>query len=259
MKLGTIVLVLGLLSPLAGCDTNVDEDSSSGTEGNTTSNAPSDESVAGCRDGCDRLQFFDCIDGSVHETCWNTCAERSDDDLELFESCVNNSAPACDPDCLAGLIDAPEPEPDPDPDTTTGGDPSSCETVCQAYVDAGCELELFEEVTSCAQACATLSSVEQAAVAVCFNSPQTCEVDPECLLEEEEETSAADESGGGVDVSCLSACDTSLGLQCIDAQEHASCYSQCDVAPASDVEAFVACVDAVGAVCDGSCYAVFIE
>jgi len=276
MKLNSIALALGLLCPLIGCDLTEDEDSPADTDGspngsasggNASSGGPSAGAVDGCRDACDNLQFFDCIDGSTHETCWNACAERNDGDLELFRSCVNNSAPACDPDCLDSLLDAPEPEPEPETTTTAGGDSSSCETVCQAYVDAGCELEFIEGIASCAQACASLSPVEQSAFAVCFSDPQTCEIDEACLEEEEEEgeeeeeveeSGAGDESGGSTDIFCLGACDDSFALQCIDAQQHADCYDQCEIASVGDASAFVSCVDAVGVACDGSCYAVFV-
>lgn len=211
MKLHSIVFALGCLAPLIGCDFT-DEESSAGTDGSSDGGAsgdgasgdgasgdePSTEAVEGCRGACDNLQFFDCIDGSTHETCWNACAARSDSDLELFESCVNNSSPSCDPDCLESLLDASEPEPEPETTTTTGADSSGCVDACQAYIDAGCELELLDGVVSCSQVCATLSAAEQAAVAVCFSNPQTCEVDAACVEEdvEEEETGGADESGG---------------------------------------------------------------
>lgn len=266
MKLRFFALALGLLTPLTGCDTDEDETSSSDTEGasgegasgeGASAGGPSDGAVDGCRSACDKLQFFDCIDGSTHGTCWNTCPERGDDDLELFESCVNNSSPSCDPDCLDGLFDAPEPEPE-TTTTTTGAEPSGCEDACQSYVDAGCDLEFFEEVVSCGQACATLSLIEQGAAAICLNSPQTCEVDPACLEVEEEETGVADETGDSADFFCLAACDELLALECIDAQQNEDCFAACGVAPSSEVDAFVSCVDNVSFDCEGSCYAVFI-
>ena len=204
MKLRSLALALGLLTPLTGCDITEDEMSSSDTDGASGGDAsggdasgggasggdasgggPSEGAVDDCRSACDRLQFFDCIDGSTHATCWDACPEREEDDIELFASCVSNSSPSCDPGCLDGLLDAPEPEPE--TTTTTGAEPAGCEEACQAYVDASCDLEFFGELTSCGQACATLSPIEQAAVAICFNSPETCEVDPACLEVEEEE------------------------------------------------------------------------
>ncbi len=257
MKFQTLALTLGLVLPLTGCDLDIEqESSSSGTDGPSDgTRPPSDDAVGGCRDACDMLQFFDCIDGSTHETCWNACPERTDGDLELFESCVSNSSPTCDPDCLASLLDAPEPGPE--PTTTTGSSPSGCEAACQAYVDAGCELEFFEGIGSCAEACAALTPAESAAVAACFNSPQICEVDPACV-EEGEDTSAADETGSPTDFECPAACDQLLTFDCIDAQQHADCFDQCEFAPPGDASTFVSCVQSVGAFCDGSCYEVFI-
>lgn len=266
MKIPSAFLALGLLLCLPACDIETDQDSGSGgdTDGGAGSGGapPSNASVSSCRDACDGLQFFDCIDGGTHETCWNACPHRSDDDLELFASCVMNSLPNCDPDCLDGLLDAPEPQPEP---TTDGGSDgagtTSCEDACQTYVDAGCDVSELSEAPSCAQACGVLSPDEQDLVAACLNSPATCEINPLCLDGGGEDGGAVDETGdgdGGGSVSCHIACDELLFYDCLTPSEHSNCYDVCDAATGNDADTFVSCVDAVIPKCDPGCYEVFV-
>lgn len=195
MKTPSMLLVLGLLVSVPACDdTGGDGNGGSagvgaGTSGSGSGNGsgaePSNAAVSSCRDACDRLQFFDCIDADTHADCWNTCPDRTEDDLDLFASCVSNSVPSCDPGCLDNLIDAPEPDP------TGSDDPANtCVSVCQSYVDAGCDIDELGEISSCALVCAELSEVEQAVIVLCFDSPETCEVDPGCL-------DGGGEEGGG--------------------------------------------------------------
>jgi hypothetical protein len=266
MKIRVVFLTLGLLLSAPACDTEVSEGGSGDTDGASNSggsgDAPSSGAVSSCRGACDNLQFFDCINADTHETCWNACPNRSDGDLELFSSCVMNSLPSCDPGCLDNLLDAPEPDPDPDPTgSDTGGD-NACEEACQAYVDADCDLSDLGEVPSCGLLCAQLTENEQAVVAACLNAPQTCEVNPACLDGEGEgsggeEGGGFDESGGDSSSSCQFACDDLLFYACIAPAEHSNCYSVCGSAPTGDVDAFVGCVNSVGATCDGTCYDVF--
>ena len=266
MKIPSAFLALGFLLCSPACDINIDQDS--GSDGGDTDGGgsgatpPSDASVSSCRDACDGLQFFDCIDGNTHETCWNACPNRADDDLELFASCVMNSLPNCDPDCLDGLLDAPEPAPDPDPTTDGSSGTTTCEDACQAYVDAGCDVSELSEAPSCAQACGSLSPDEQDLIAGCLNSPQTCEINPLCFDGGGETGSSVDETGGGGggggSVSCQFACDDLLFYDCLTPVEHSECYDVCDSATGNDADAFVSCVSAVLPVCDPGCYEVFV-
>lgn len=266
MKIPSAFLALGLLLSASACDINVNEgdEGSSGTDGSSNSggsgDAPSDSAVESCREACDGLQFFDCINADTHETCWNACPNRSDGDLELFSSCVMNSLPSCDPGCLDNLLDAPEPDPDPDPTgSNDSGGTNTCEDACQAYIDAGCDVSDLGEAPTCALACSQLTDDEQAVVAACLNSPETCEVNPACL-----DGGGGGEEGGGFDESggdspiCQFACDDLLFYDCIAPAEHSNCYSVCGSAPNSEVDAFVGCVTSVGSTCDGSCYDVFV-
>ena len=120
-----------------------------------------------------RCRGWDCINGSAHADCWNACAERSADDIELFGACVENTVPSCDRFCLIELLDASEPEPE----------PSGCAAVCQAYLDAGCEVVLFEELVSCELACAAATPEEHAAVEFCLDDAPTCSINPLCTDE----------------------------------------------------------------------------
>ena len=269
MKIPSAFLALGFLFCAPACDMDIDQDSGSDTDGGGGADArpPSDASVSSCRDACDRLQFFDCIDGDTHETCWNACPNRAEDDLELFASCVMNSVPSCDPDCLDSLLEAPEPEPEPEP--TSDGTPgsSTCEDACRAYVDAGCDVSDLSEAPSCAQACGSLSPDEQALVVVCLDSPQTCDINPLCLdggAEESGGEESGGEEGGGVGesggspIACQSACDDLMFFDCFTPAEHSECYDACDSAAGNDADAFVSCVAAVLPECDPGCYEVFV-
>jgi|GEM_PF-2033914 len=255
------VLLFAFGLALAGCDLgSADDDGGGATDGasNSGGDAPGASAVAGCREACDRLQFFDCIDGDTHEVCWNACPNRVEGEVELFASCVMNSVPSCDPACLDNLLDADEPG----SDSTSGGSsdsgttPSSCEAACQAYVDAGCDVSDLSESPSCALACGALSTDEQAVVAACLNAPDTCEINPVCL-EGAGEGGAGDETGGDVAMACQGACDGLLFFDCIDPAEHGTCFELCESEPEPDAETFTACVNTVGASCDGSCYDVF--
>lgn len=258
MKIPAVFLALGVLLSTSACETDDVDEVSQGTEGMSNSggvaDGPSSSAVESCRGACDRLQFFECIDADTHEVCWQACPSRIDDDLELFSSCVMNSLPSCDSGCLNNLLDAPEPEPDPTGSSGSDGT-NTCEEACQAYINAGCDVSDFGEAPTCALACSQLTDDEQAIVAACFNSPETCEINPACVGGGEE--GGFDESGGD-SPTCQLACDDLLFYDCIAPAEHSTCYSTCGSAPTSEVDVFIGCVSSVGSACDGRCYDVFV-
>lgn len=205
------------------------------------------EALDRCRSSCDNLQFFECIDGQTHETCWNACGDRAESDLELFASCVQNSSPGCDPACLESLLDAETP----DPPAPSG----ACEEACDAYVDAGCDVDAWTQGLDCATLCGALTDAEQQIATACLSAPQTCELDPACDGfggEDEEVTTGGDEGSA-----CTDACDDLLFFMCLDAQAHTECFARCDTAEETDVEAFVSCVTTGGGSCEPECYDVF--
>lgn len=44
--------------------------------------------VSGCRQACDDLQFFECVDASEHSQCRTVCETASADAVETFKSCT---------------------------------------------------------------------------------------------------------------------------------------------------------------------------
>ena len=194
MKTSLMFSALAFLLSTSACDADDEQNPPSSADTDATPSGesgaapPTDASISDCRDACGELQTFDCIDGNTHEACWNVYQERSEGDLELFASCVSNSLPSCDPDCLDGLLDAAEP-------SSTGGDLGPCESACGAYADAGCDVSELSGVEECALLCGALSSDFADYVATCFDSPETCEINPRCL-DDEEGGGPADETGG---------------------------------------------------------------
>ncbi len=60
--------------------------------------------VAGCRDTCDNLEFFDCLDAQGLSDCRGLCATATADSIETFKSCGEG---LCDDDsCYQVLINA---------------------------------------------------------------------------------------------------------------------------------------------------------
>ncbi len=58
--------------------------------------------VSGCKDGCDHLNFFDCIGAVDHSACYDACEVVDTDDANWFESCAFGDI--CDPGCFEVLM-----------------------------------------------------------------------------------------------------------------------------------------------------------
>ncbi len=142
------------------------------------SEAPSPESTSACRDVCDDLLQFDCVDVDLHMACFEACGVRSDDEIELFRSCWLNT-PTCaeDPapaqECVANFLDTDDPTPDP---PAPGG---NCLDACNAYVGGGCQSPI-EGIDSCQEFCDMLPAELQDFAVMCLEDADGCTLPADC-------------------------------------------------------------------------------
>ncbi len=200
--------LVGLLSStLAACVVIDEGDSDSGGDGGTNGDdngngngngngdgadgtggsgqAPSMSEVGDCREDCDDLLFWNCVDATEHETCYTVCTERSSESLSVFGACVQNTTPDCDAatPCYTNLLDE-------EPIGDDGGS-TTCAEACEEWLGAGCEQ--LSEAPSCQAFCDGLPESIQDFVVECIEGRDGCTLPEECLFEEEEEGGAEGE------------------------------------------------------------------
>lgn len=146
------------------------------TSADATGGGPSPDSESGCKNICDSLLSQGCIDADEHETCFLECGVRTDDEIELFESCWLNSV-GCEEnnECLANFLDDDAPDPTGDPD------PQTCLDACNVYVGMGCQPPI-EGVSSCGEFCSSLTPELQAAAVSCLDGADGCTLPQACML-----------------------------------------------------------------------------
>ncbi len=141
---------------------------------------PSQVDIDECRQACDNLLFFDCLDAPLHEACYEVCTERSPSDIDVFTACTTNTLPNCG-GCYENLVDADPPSSD-DGNADDGSvGANTCEDACGSWLGAGCPA--FGEFSSCAEFCDSLSPALQDAVVECVDLSDGCNLPAECTFD----------------------------------------------------------------------------
>jgi hypothetical protein len=189
-----------LLACALGCE-EVDAGDGGGTGGSSPTASDSDPSaesgdpwlIADCRETCDDLLFYDCLNADTHEACYDTCSDRGTQDIETFLACVQNTLPGCS-ECYENFADTDPPDPTtgsetsgPDttggPGETSGVSAGTCLDACEEYVGAGCNVEFSDvEFTSCDEFCDALSGTAQALVVECVAERDGCTLPDYCTM-----------------------------------------------------------------------------
>jgi len=224
--------------------------------------------VAGCRNACDKLRFFDCIDSRLQASCFEECGLATAETVDRFIRCVD--ADTCDPTCLERFDETPSPLP--------GGGVDECIRGCEGLNTRGC---FGEGGVACARECRGFSVSELELALWCIDRADGCEVPASCTAafvgaegEEPEpdpepwpdpepdpqpEPDPEPEPGpGDVEISwCRDVCDALHFVGCVTAGEHRDCHALCASSSADSVDAFIGCDDS--GVCSGfsDCYEVF--
>ena len=187
---------------LLACEVTADGDGDEGGDGaspGTGGSAPSGAAVSLCREACDDALFWDCITPQTHDACYDLCSARSEDDIDTFAACVENTEPFCE-GCYEAFEDA---DPVVPPSTTTsggggeeevgGGPPpdTTCTDACQEYLDAGCDP--FIEFPSCVSFCSALTPALQELVVECVEGRDGCQLPDYCDFS----VDGGGEGGGG--------------------------------------------------------------
>ena len=146
----------------------------------------SEAEVDACKDACDKLKFFDCIDSGEHAQCWDACGRVDSDAIELFDACV--STDVCDASCFDQLVDAQVPVGDDDDDDDDVGGGPGCLTACNA-INGAC----FEGSIDCAALCSVVTPEQETLIEYCNEARDGCDFPEECYAAFEE----VDEGGGG--------------------------------------------------------------
>lgn len=150
----------------------------------------SDAEVDTCKEGCDKLKFFDCIDSGEHAQCFDVCGRVDSDAIELFDSCV--STDICDASCFDQLVDAQAPvgDDDDDDDDSTGG--PTCVSACSAINNA-----CFEGSIDCNALCSVVTEEQDTLIKYCNEVRDGCSFPDECIEAFEEVEGGGPGEGGG--------------------------------------------------------------
>ena len=164
------------------CSTHIQPASDpSGTTGDSSSSCAGDDCGTGdppddadCVQGCDTLQFFDCIDAQTFTTCTALCMSADSTKKETFASCVESGQVGqCQAvECYYEFDENAEAVPTPQ-------QLAECKQHCE-------DLAFFDcisgaDAASCAATCDTYTKPEIEAFLICTASPSDCISAAECL------------------------------------------------------------------------------
>src|SRR5689334_15727331 len=106
----------------SGSSNDTSPGSGAGAAGGATS-----QQVSGCKQGCDKMKFFDCSSAAEQARCYDDCDKASSKQIEVFVGCAEASV--CDPQCRTSITPAPAAG-----GGGGGASAGSCDTACQKLV-----------------------------------------------------------------------------------------------------------------------------
>lgn len=222
---------------------------SSGSSGAASGGATGAQ-IDACKQGCDKMKFFNCSSAAEQARCYDDCDKASSKQIEVFTGCAQASV--CDPDCRTSITPAP----------STGGtggsgaSAESCGTACQKLVT--CNFIKVGDKDACVDACEKQAYQYQID---CVTSNDCSAIPKACGASAGGSggTSSGTSSGGTTDPGvfrCESACDGALFFKCIDASQQAKCREACTTVAATKRDAYASCANQAGGDCaqQGDCY-----
>lgn len=233
----------------SGSSNNASPGGSSGSSGTPSGGASADQ-IDACKQGCDKMKFFNCSSAAEQARCYDDCEKATSKQIEVFTGCAQASV--CDPDCRTSIT----PAPSTGGTGGTGATSDSCGTACQKLVT--CSLIKVGDKDKCVDVCEKQAYQYQID---CVNSNDCDAIPKACGASTggSTGTSSGGTSSGGTDpgvFQCQSACDGALFFKCIDASQQAKCRDACTTAAATKRDSYTSCANQAGGDCaqQGDCY-----
>lgn len=123
-----------------------------------------------CRDGCDDINFFNCVEADVVKACNDQCAVQPIPLVEDFADCTDGAGGCSSANCLSiiGVQAGTAPSSD--------FDVSRCKDACNDVKSCSTR----EQTSDCLSRCETESSQSINAFASCVNIIDSCEENTQC-------------------------------------------------------------------------------
>jgi hypothetical protein len=229
---------------LAACASSSNSVAPAGDAAGTPTPTTSPAQISACKEGCDKMKFFDCASAEDQAGCYADCNVATSDQIELFTACARNST--CDPSCRTTIQPKPKP---PAPPADGGPTSDACQKGCNnlercgkvpagggAICVAECEKQGYGEQFRCF------------ATASCADLEKTCgatsdEIDTDPPKKDDAGPSGRDEFEIRT---CQAACDSVKVPGCIDAAGQAACRARCETADRASRSSFESCTRTAG-------------
>lgn len=236
---------------MACSSTSADDDDDS----NGSANASAGE-ISRCKQGCDKMKFFDCSSAAELSGCYEDCDSADAKRIETFTACAENSI--CDPECRTSIKPPPakgEPAP-----KGEGASAESCESACGKLAE--CSFIKVGDTEECEALCkkeAYQFQIDCVVAQECSKIEKTCGGGE--LVSEEGGNNGNGSSGGEtVDTAgiaqCKNACDLAQVSECFDAAKQSDCREKCDGDDKASRDTFNSCMLTAGSECadNDACY-----
>lgn len=225
---------------------------SSSSDDSSGSDASAD-AISACKEGCDKMKFFDCSSAAELAACHDDCDAASSKQIETFTACAENSI--CDPECRLQIAPKPE-DGDDGPPKGSGASESSCQSACQKLVT--CNFIRVGDEDPCVAACQKEAYQFQID---CVNGNECSKLKDACGADVETDSPTGDADAGGTsdpfsEQRCKNACDSAKLFDCFDAAQHGECQDKCSAADETARDQYTSCVDTSGSECSelDDCY-----
>lgn len=245
-----LLSILGLLSAF-GCTTTTTAEPGNGTSVGGATPAQ----TSSCKEGCDKMKFFDCSSAAEQAKCYADCDSATPQQIEVFTACAENSI--CDPECRTTIVPK-ESGGSGGGGTSSGGGgatPASCSTACDKLIS--CSFIPVGAKAECNSRCAEEGYQYQID---CVNKNACADIESRC---------GGTGGGGGVDVptgpdpvaECQEECDSINFFDCAPVTQHSQCRAKCSSATATTRDDFVSCSKSSGVECEkkGACLDAFLK
>src|SRR5687767_690071 len=214
------VLAIGACTIENSSTPGTGNNSSPGSGGATTAQ------IDRCKQGCDKMKFFDCSSAEEQAACYSDCNAATPSQIEIFTACAENSI--CDPACRTKV--------QPQEKASAGGSgatASSCATACDKLIS--CSFLPLGAKAECNSQCSTKGYQYQID---CVTKTACAEIEKKCggAINESGGSGGGESSSGSSGSSgsnefeittCQSQCDSINFFECATTAEHSACRDKC--------------------------------